>query len=141
MARRPSGRLPADRASARPESAPTLQKGLSTEGLYVPPPTPEQQFDAVRAVEFQRQQGAVDFAGAAEILFALGLASPGGTTEANPAVPKDFDCPTCDAPKGTGCLSGDGRYMRFHIARIRLANVSRADRNRSITEKEDASDG
>jgi hypothetical protein len=128
MARKPSGRFPADRASDRPES-PNPQNGISTEGLYVPPPSPEQQFDAVRAVEFQRQRGALDFAGAAEILFALGLAVPGGTTEAHPSVPKDFDCPTCDAAKGQGCLSGDGRYMRFHAARIRLA------RN-AITEKE-----
>ena len=122
MPRKPSGRLRASHGRDRDETpSPNPVNGLSTEGLYVPPPSPEQQFDAVRAVEFQRQQGAIDFAGAAEILFALGLAQPGGTTEEHPAVPKDFECPTCDAPVGTGCLSGDGRYMRFHIGRIRLA--------------------
>ena len=121
MARKPSDRLPVDRASAHPEKPPTVQNGLSTEGLYVSPVDPATQLDAVRAIEFQRQQGVIDFAGAAEVLFALGLAQPAGTSEVHPAVPKDFDCPTCEAPKGAGCLSGDGRYMRFHIGRIRLA--------------------
>ena len=124
MKRHPSGRLPADRTADR-KASPNPHNGISTEGLYVPPPSPEMQFDAVRAIEFQRQQGVIDFAGAAEVLFALGLADPKGGTEEHPSVPKDFDCPTCDAVKGVGCLSGDGRYMRFHVARIRLAAAAK----------------
>lgn len=121
-------KYPVDFTRDRTQS-PNVQNGISTEGLYVPPLDPAKQLDAVRAIEFQRQQGAIDFAGAAEILFALGLAEPKGVSEAHPSVPKDFDCPTCEAPKGRGCSTGDGREMRFHVARIRLANVARADQN------------
>lgn len=128
-------RKPREHGRDRNETAsPNPTNGISTEGLYVPPPDPVKQFDAVRAIEFQRQQGGLDFAGAAEVLFALGLAEPKGGTEEHPAVPKDFDCPTCDSPKGTGCLSGDGRYMRFHVARIRLAQ-------NALTDKENPIDG
>lgn len=122
--RRPSGRLPVDRALDRPETgAPNPGNGISTEGLYVPPADPATQFKAVRAVEKHRQVTGQAYLDMAEVLFALGLLEPKGGTEANPAVPKDFDCPTCDAVKGQGCLSGDGRYMRFHVGRIRLAET------------------
>jgi hypothetical protein len=91
--------------------------------LYVGPPDPVKQFDAVRAIEFQRQTGVLDFSAAAEVLFALGLAEPRGGSEEHPAVPKDFDCPTCPALKGAKCITGDGRAMRFHAGRIRLAET------------------
>ena len=127
MARHLSGRLPVDRARDRKPS-PDPQNGISTEGLYVPPVDPVTQFKAVRAIEKHRQVTGQRYLDMADVLFALGLIEPKGGTEAHPAVPKDFDCPTCDAPRGRGCLSGDGRDMRFHVARIRLADNANTER-------------
>lgn len=142
MARRPSGRLPADRASEWPESAPNPHNGLSTEGLYVPPPSEQTTWDARQALTFVHQHPerfGPTYAGLgpiADVFFALGLAEPSGGSDEHPAVPKDFDCPSCPALKGSGCLSGDGRYMRFHVGRIRLANAARP-----TPEKENPTDG
>jgi hypothetical protein len=101
--------------------------------------TEERLWEARRALTFvyqhpERFPAYLELGAIAEVFFALGLAEPKGGTEEHPAVPKDFECPTCDAPVGTGCLSGDGRYMRFHVGRIRLAQ-------NAITEKENPTNG
>lgn len=128
-------RKPRSHGRDRPETpSPNPTNGISTDGLYVAPMTEERLWDMRRVATFVHMHPErfdptyAELGPIADVFFALGLADPPGTSEEHPAVPKDFDCPTCDAPKGTGCLSGDGRYMRFHVARIRLAENANTDK-------------
>lgn len=142
MPRKPSGRLPADRTPERSEG-PNVHSGLSTEGLYVPPMSEDLIWDMRMVATFVHLHPErfgptyAELGPIADVFFALGLADPPGTSEEHPAVPKDFACPTCDVPKGRNCTTGDGREMRFHVARIRLAANAITEKESPMSEPDD----
>lgn len=118
MARHPSGRLPVDRALDRPA---TQQRGadLHNDAHHTLAIAPMREADrAARDAKALRYMQIH----APDLIDVLGLGyQPPQASEGRPAVPKDFDCPTCPATRGRQCITGDGRDMRFHVARQRLA--------------------
>lgn len=137
MPRKSHVRMPSDRASDRPEG-PNVQKGLSIDGLFVRPHTPETISDAQRAVTrvHLRRPETVEESGMVLAMLGL-LPDRPATAEAGVPAPEalDFTCPYCNASPRVRCHSDRGGERPTHTERKRLAEHS------PTPEKENPTDG
>lgn len=105
--RKPSGRLPVDRAKDRPEKP--QHEDFHQGAQHVLAPMDLTADTRAAALRYMQRK-------APDLIEALGLEGAGREARQ----PMDVACPTCRQPAGTRCKSAEGKDKGFHRPRVRI---------------------